>query len=209
MVKDQPVEAYWESNGNFVVLSDGTRYAGALVRHEMLHALIRNTRHSRAFYLERCAGVVSCGPSCIADAEPITVPATTPVVPSDSIDVWSTIEPSTPTSDIDSGFFTVTVWARNHSLHAVVVKLPPSGDPSPSFSFSYQIPASNPVSRSDRAFDPSSYYFLPGETKKRVFDLAVKTATISMQDMIVPGVYQVSGAYGPHAASAVSLAIGR
>src|SRR3954467_5075952 len=94
MVKGTPVDAYWEANGNFIVLSDGTRYAGALVRHEMLHAITRSTRHSRAFYLEKCAGVVSCGPSCVADAAPITVPAITPVVPPDSIDVWSTVEPS-------------------------------------------------------------------------------------------------------------------
>src|SRR5213596_323312 len=60
MVNGQAVEAYWEARGNFIVLSDGTKNAGALVRHEMLHVLTRNTRHARAFYLERCAGVVSC-----------------------------------------------------------------------------------------------------------------------------------------------------
>src|SRR5205809_833660 len=97
VVNGQAVEAYWEARGNFIVLSDGTKNAGALVRHEMLHVLTRNTRHARAFYLERCAGVVSCGPSCVADAEPIIVPTATPMVPPDSIDVWSTVEPSAPT----------------------------------------------------------------------------------------------------------------
>src|SRR4051812_39179280 len=35
VVNGQTVEAYWEGRGNFIVLSDGTKYAGALVRHEM------------------------------------------------------------------------------------------------------------------------------------------------------------------------------
>ena len=209
MMKGQPVEAYWESHGDFIVLSDGTKYAGALVRHEMLHAMTHSARHARAFYLEKCGGVVSCGPSCVADAEPIVVPPMTASVPPDSIDVWSTIEPSAPTFDIDSGFFTVTVWARNHSLHAVAVKLPPSGDPSPSLTFGYHIGGAAPIDRIDRAFDASSYYFLPGETKKRVFDLLVKGPAIEMKDVIAPGVYFVNGVYGLHSSANVLVAVGR
>jgi hypothetical protein len=197
-VKGQPVDAYWASAGNFIVLSTGTKYAGSLIRHEMLHALARSSRHTRTLFLQRCAGVVVCTQTCVADAEPIDVPTITPRVPPDSIDIWSTIEPSTPTSAVDSGFFTVTVWARNHSTRPVVVTLPPSGDAAPSLSFSYRIDGETfqvTMQHDDRAWDPGAYYFLPGETKREVFDMVVREKN-DMAFAIAPGVYQLNGAYG-------------
>ncbi|MBC7895821.1 MAG: hypothetical protein H7066_10415 [Cytophagaceae bacterium] len=58
--------AYWEERGNRIVLSDNVVDFGRGVRHEMLHALVRQRGHPRELFAERCAGVVQCEEQCAA-----------------------------------------------------------------------------------------------------------------------------------------------
>ena len=65
---DQDVSGYWTAGSNRIVLADNSRLDGAVVRHEMVHALIRTSGHPRSTFLEKCAGLVSCTAECVADA---------------------------------------------------------------------------------------------------------------------------------------------
>ena len=56
--------AYWEERGNRIVLSDNVVEFGRGVRHEMLHALVRQRGHPRELFAGRCAGVVQCEEQC-------------------------------------------------------------------------------------------------------------------------------------------------
>ena len=62
------VNGFWSRNGNRIVLSEGAVDEGSVVRHEMLHALTNDGRHTRQAFLERCAGVVACMSPCVEAA---------------------------------------------------------------------------------------------------------------------------------------------
>ena len=52
------VAAYWSPASNRIVLADFYEMQGKLVRHEMLHALLRVNGHPPEYFQGRCAGVV-------------------------------------------------------------------------------------------------------------------------------------------------------
>ena len=110
----------WLSSGNRIVLADSASGEGALVRHEMLHALLQRGGHDREYFLGRCAGVVSCLKECVADAGPASV-APAPLVTPESLEVSATADPVRPSVSIDEGYFTVTVTARNTAAHPVML----------------------------------------------------------------------------------------
>jgi hypothetical protein len=172
------VSGYWSSDHNRVVLAGNLQYNGPLVRHEMLHALLRNPSHSRNEFLDRCAGVVHCGTDCLKDAGTAPEPdADTPRVPPDSIDLGIELTPITPGVNTFSGYFTLAVTARNAADHPVIVTLQPPRDGNPSVSFTCQIigQGSN-LSFTEWAWDPAVTYFAAGETKRMLFDLAEGTS---------------------------------
>src|SRR5512140_245269 len=55
-LKGQTVSGYWTQGSNSIVVADSSRLDGSVIRHEMLHALIRGTGHPRSAFLEKCAG---------------------------------------------------------------------------------------------------------------------------------------------------------
>jgi hypothetical protein len=202
------VDAYWDSGSNTIVVNDAVKLTGSLIRHEMLHSITRSPAHLRSAFLERCGGVVVCIDSCITDAGPLTPPdASVPRVPPDSVEIFSSVHPPTPTSADTDGFFTLTVSARNPMNHPIVVLLPPSGDAGPSLSFSYKIIGDGgEIEYNVRAWDPEVTYFAAGETKREVFDMVVRPID-DMPFAILPGTYQILGAYGERPEAAWTLTI--
>src|SRR5712671_6242500 len=59
------VDGYWSLASNRIVLVADDTLDGGLVRHEMLHALVRVKGHPRSEFLQNCGGVVGCGPICV------------------------------------------------------------------------------------------------------------------------------------------------
>jgi hypothetical protein len=59
------VNGFWSRSGNRIVLAEGAVDDGFVVRHEMLHALTNDGRHTRQAFLERCAGLVACLSPCV------------------------------------------------------------------------------------------------------------------------------------------------
>jgi len=65
------VAGYWALKDSRIVLGGEAVLDGSVVRHEMLHALVRKASgHPREYFLQRCAGLVVCGPTCVADGGP-------------------------------------------------------------------------------------------------------------------------------------------
>jgi hypothetical protein len=179
------------------VLSAAAKLDGGHVRHEMLHALLGAGGHPRRYYLELCGGVVNCRESCIADSEPPPqVDPNTPRVTGEELEVRVEVAPTSPTRDEDDGFFTVTVSARNLALHPVVVTLVQyPGFPARGFFLNIVGPMGG-YGREEPVLDPAVSTFAAGETKRQVFDFAIRDTLAN--GGLPPGIYRVAGMYGEH-----------
>jgi hypothetical protein len=197
-----PLEDGTAVNGRFdpvnnrIVLAGNAELEGDLVRHEMLHALIRSPGHPRAAFIGRCGGVVVCTKACITDAAPAPQPdpmarAVSPA----AIQVALQVTPATPGAAVNGGNFMMTVTARNPSATPVIVQLQPSGDAGPSVSFSYRIRGKSRETWYDmRAEVPEDSWFAAGEVKQFIFDFHIGFGTTRYD--LPPGNYTFGGAYG-------------
>lgn len=206
---NQVVSGYWTAGSNRIVLADASRLDGAVVRHEMLHALIRISGHPRSAFLEKCAGIVSCAPECVADAGPAgTSNIAYPVVPPDSLDISIQILPDPPTLGVDNGVFSVIVSARNRAPFPVNVSLPLVGGlPVAPFSFeirSLVAPGPRITGVLDLS-DPSVTTFAAGETKRQYFDFVI--GSLVRNRTVAPGPYRFTGFYGARAAILTPITI--
>lgn len=200
--KTNDLSGYWSRGSNRIVLAGEAQRDGNVVRHEMLHALLRVAGHPRAAFLGGCAGLVECRQACVADAGP--PPPSDPAalsVTADALEVTVTVTPAQPSPAIDGGMFTVTVRARNPAPRPVVVALgtrSPSG-PGGSFSLDLRSPQLS-ILVSDPALDASVTRFVAGEIKQRVWEFIIGPDDNRQQ--LPPGRYQVRAAYDVHWAEA-------
>lgn len=189
------VQAYWSAGSNQIVLAGAAASDGAVVRHEMLHALLRRAGHPRAEFLERCGGVVDCGASCVRDAGPAPAPdAATDVYPS-ALEVGVALAPAVPTAARDDGHFAVVVTARNPAPAAVSVLL--RHDPFLPFRYGWGLVVAGPdgvVQLREPVRDPGLVRFAAGEEKRFVFDLVVGAATMARH--VPAGTYTLTASFG-------------
>jgi hypothetical protein len=199
------IEGYWSAGSNRVVLEADAKLDGAVVRHEMLHALLHEGGHSRTQFLGRCAGVVSCSIACVGDAGPAPPvdPGTTQVLPG-AITVGIAVEPAAPTATHDQGFFTITVTATNPASNPVTVLLPLPATPPRTFAFDLTGPPGRSI---DGVFqlDPSAATFAAGETKRQVFDFVV--GQLPFTRSLAPGNYTVLGSFGGKETAPISVVL--
>jgi len=202
LVNGQRVEGYWTSAGNTIVLAESAMLSGSLVRHEMLHSLERGDGHSRAYFLERCGGVVWCSGACLEDAgpPPPVDPAAARVAP-DALEIDVAIRPSSPSLGMYGGHFALIVTARNPRAGPVTVTLPTGtfGEPASAFEYRVETPVGGEGGRAP-AWDETVTRFAPGETKRQVFDFHIFTPGGS--GGIGSGTYRFFGAYGGRWAAA-------
>jgi hypothetical protein len=207
IVDGRHVEGYLTA-GNTIVLAEAAIYNGALVRHEMLHALHDVPGHPRDLFLGRCAGVVVCRGRCLEDAgHPPPANPASPLVGPSELEVGLELRPRPPSRGLYGGYFTLVVTARNPRSDSVIVELAPGpfGEPSVSFEWRMEDAVSARVGRA-RALDEGVRRFAPGETKRHVFDFNLFDPT-SGQGGIGPGTYRISGAYGGHSSAAQTVVI--
>jgi hypothetical protein len=166
------VNGRWDARANRIVLAGNDELAGDLVRHEMLHALIRAPGHPRAEFISRCGGVVVCTQQCISDAGPAPQPNPLAVsVAPTALQIGVEVAPRAPGSSINDGNFMMIVTARNPSSSPLIVQLPVSGDGGPPASFSYDLISSSRGQSYDmRAEVPEDSWFAPSEEKRFIFD---------------------------------------
>lgn len=199
------IDGYWSAATNRIVLSAKMKLDGGTVRHEMLHALLREGGHSRAQFLGQCAGVVTCTTACVEDAGPAppTDPASIEVLP-ESLTVGIAVEPAAPSAANDEGFFTMTVTARNPSSHPVTVLLPLPARPARTFAFDITGPGGRAIDGVIQ-LDPSANTFAAGETKQQVFDFVIGQQPLAR--VLPPGNYTVIGSYGGKETPPISLVL--
>ena len=187
---------YWSAPGNRIVLTTAVLRNGGSVRHEMLHALVRQPGHPRREFLEKCAGTVTCSTDCVSEAGAYPPPPETPIqMGADSIDITLDIAPQNPTSAHDDGFFTITVAVHNLSAHWA--SFPPlSGQEiTDTFRFDVHGPLGS-LTGEEFALDPSQTIFAPGETKKQVFDFVIGDDVFTHQ--LLAGDYVARGGYSDY-----------
>jgi hypothetical protein len=190
------VNARWDPVENRIILAGDTEFAGDLVRHEMLHALLGTGGHPRNAFIARCGGIVVCTQECIteAGAAPQPDPAAQFVAPS-ALEIGVQVTPAAPSSSVNGGNFMMVVTARNTSASPVIALLPPSGDAGPSGSFGFQIiGASGSSFFGERAEVPEVTRFAPFETKPFIFDFHIGQGETRYYRP--PGTFQFKGSYG-------------
>ncbi len=172
----ESINGYWSAASNRILLDFNDTINGGVVRHEMLHALLRVAGHPRSAFLDTCGGIVSCGRECVSDAGPApTRDASIARVSPNVLEVTTEVSPTTPSASADGGLASFTVSARNPLPYRVVVLLPEGAAGGASRSFQYGISKYSgwSVSSADLALDPSITFFEPGETKHDVFDFLI------------------------------------
>ena len=215
----EPVAGYWSLASNRIVLNSNDTVNGGVVRHEMLHALLRGQGHPRSAFLQKCGGVVSCPSLCVKDAgaPPSPDPATPRVTPAD-IEITSAVSVVSPSSATQPSFGTFTIFAHNPFAYPIVVVLPArSGGGTPT-TYQYGIirtVSGGGVGSGDLAYDIGVTYFAAGETKRDVFDFAIIVGDAPSLG-VVPGLgpvgialppetYLFSGDYGGHSATDIRI----
>ena len=193
-------EGYWSSGGNRIVLAGALTEVGPLVRHEMLHALVRGSGHPREYFLRRCTGEVVCAGACVTDAGPTPeAPAGTRVLTPQAMTLSVQIEPEPPTRAADGGFFTVALAVRNPTATPVQLRLAAS----PAGVGLLQATVTRTLRRHDfvRVIeDAESLRLEPGEERRWYFDLRVGDAwTADARQtavLVTPGPIAVAMALG-------------
>jgi hypothetical protein len=190
------VAGYWSLASDRILLAGTVALDGEVVRHEMLHALARVGGHPRAYFLDRCGGVVDCLSDCVSDGGPPPAfdPAT-PRIAATSLQPTITVFPTSPSRLVDDGFFTVTVSVTNTADHPVRAVTSDSNALNLGTTFVYRVMGpfggrSNLV----RPHDPGALRFAAHETKRQVFDFRVGS-DVAAGDFR-PGTYLIGGAFG-------------
>jgi hypothetical protein len=174
-VEGRPYVGYWYGERSSIALAAGLELDGPLVRHEMLHALLGRGDHPRAAFVETCGGVVECGDDCDALGESGRgVPADAREVAPSALEVSAAASPATPSVAADSGWFTLTVYARNKSAEPVWVRLPDE------MTFMY-VPLTDGYAGSYRQTAERRWAFRAGETRRHVFDVRYPAGTYTFE----------------------------
>ena len=182
----KPATAYWQQSANRVVITVPNVDNGAVVRHEMLHALIRAPGHPRSQFLGRCASVVRFGES-VPNEGWFHPPSGYLLLPTESLQVAAQAQ-LLPREADGQRWLAVHVSATNPRSVPVLAEV--RGGPAVYQTFTMN----GPISWSVDEADSSKFYFKPGETKEWLFESRV-TSDVT-QYHITPGTKVLQGGYG-------------
>lgn len=117
------VNGQWYRDGNRIVLAGTAVLQGEVVRHEMLHALVREPGHAREQFQARCGGIVDCGSACQDDGGgPPVVPTDAPRIPASALRFRMDVAGGGDFAR-DSGAVAVVITATNPNDHPVTAAL--------------------------------------------------------------------------------------
>lgn len=193
----------WDPWAERIILADGARSDGGVVRHEMLHALLWMRRqresdaaHPRDYFVKRCGGTVECVDACLEEEAPAAAdPASVTASPS-SLSVEVHVIPSAPGAGVADGFFMVIVTAENPSDHPVEVTLPTSGSGVARLSYRIEVDDlfGNGWWSDVESLAPEDARFAAHERKRFVFDLRARPGRTRWE--LPAGTYVFRGAFG-------------
>lgn len=207
---------YYSGASNRIVFADTAYLDGAVIRHEMLHAILGAgvQGHPRDQFLGRCLGVVTCEQACISDAGPAgpADPAAQGIDAS-ALRISGVVDPVSPNRGIDDGWFTFTISVTNPRTVPVLVSLEPSGDAGPPVSVSWTDERPGPDGGTYtryydyRALDAASVArFAAGETKRFVIDFQAGR-TEGVRWGMAPGPHALQGFYNGRALDRASAKV--
>jgi hypothetical protein len=185
----------WLSSGDRIVLADSGVESGPVVRHEMLHALLRTRGHARDQFLGRCASMVECHEACVRDAGRWLAPGRYTLLSPDSFVVSQQITLLPHEAD-GARWLTVEVSAQNPTSRAVLVATPQDWGIPRGFAFDVRPKGQAGLSIEQPAHDSSRIYFAPKETKRWLYEFRV---TSFLDGSHVPsGLIRLHTAYARH-----------
>lgn len=165
---------YWFRAGNRVVLAEPYRTNGAVVRHEMLHALLQRGDHRRVDFVDRCGGVVDFGDGLHEERAELLAapgPASPVLAPSEfGIELVLAPEPVGLTAP-DSGWLSAIVVVTNPRDEPVWARIERAGGDSAGPTLGVAVDGeSTRVTRTRYSAD-SLMAFGPREVKRQVLDV--------------------------------------
>lgn len=184
---DNTVDAKWLSSGNRVVLTPASSRDGGVVRHEMLHALLRRGGHPTEYFGAKCAALVKCELNCAPSEHDRGVSPSARVVDVGSLHVAIHVEPSPPSAGTDSGWVRIIVVATNMLAESVWVSLQ-GGYPFACYAAGVFSSVENPPG--------SSWAFRANESRSYTFDA-----------QFAPGSYAISCSFATNRASTFPLQV--
>jgi len=191
---------FWSGAGNRIVLAEGALDDGAVVRHEMLHALQPTAGHSRAF-VGQCGGLVICLSACreAAGRAPLVSHALRRV-DARAMQVDVAFDPSGESSATDD-HLTFIVTAHNPSADSVVVDLAPRAT-----MFRIELTsATDTIRNAVPWWESSELVFGPGETRRAVFDFR---ASVFARFRTIEGAVAIRGGFGARWSAPKSVTLG-
>lgn len=124
-IAGEAYDGYWFAADDRIVLSWPSVSDGRVVRHEMLHALLRSGAHPVEYFVTRCGPLAPCGTACSLPESSRGVSASAREMPSDSLSVSLSLSPTgAPALSIDSGWVTMMITATNTRGEPVWVPIP-------------------------------------------------------------------------------------
>ena len=177
----------WYAGTSSIVLTREFLSDPGVVRHEMLHALLRDAGHPGRVFRDGCAGYVVCAGSCGRSVGAVPdAPADAPRMPVDSLTVRQTLAPARITLRDGDAWFALVVEATNPRPYPVWVRLQPfPGRPGVARTFGYATSETSHQSELPR----DSISFGAGETKRYVFDLTVKQYLAESRTPVIRGFF--------------------
>jgi hypothetical protein len=182
--------AAWYSRTNEIVLGADRVSDGPVVRHEMLHAILGQTAHSRKYFIERCAGLVACSGHCVREAGgPVARDLSAPVVNAASMVVG--VDLGTRTLSLSSGTECVTLAISVTNPHPtpVRVNLQENAEPGPYPGFGWAMAHGGQAIGIQNGRIP----FAAGETQRHVFECAFTNTSLAAH--LSPGDHDVYGMF--------------
>jgi hypothetical protein len=197
------VNGAWYGDPNRIVLGDSVKFAGSLVRHEMLHALLQHGTHPRQQFLGNCSDIVVCIEKCVSDAGgPPDTSESAAILGPALLPAAVLVEPDTVSMSVDSGWTTITISITN------TTNAPARAAVDTSFGYpqSLVLWRSMPGWLGGPYEDQFDYYFTlapagtAGATRRDVFDMQVPFSN-------TPSQYVVTGLFGESPAPTKTLLV--
>ena len=182
----------WFVDGNRIVMVHGWQSLGNVVRHEMLHAIIRDGGHTKEYFHRKCADVVACGRDCVTQerlpgAQEVSI---------DVLEVDASLYPDAPSLIGQDGKATVVVRVRNPANGNVVVPVEKFTEAECAIGFqismtSESLPSNLACGYLPNVANDARVYFGPGETVSLLFETNLR-APLAFRRPIEPGQVTVS-----------------
>ena len=175
-VRDDQYDAYWYQKGNRIVVAERYALNGEVIRHEMLHALLRSGSHPSVQFTDHCGGVVSFGDDLHRlPASGKSLPAAdAPIVDASALLLTGDVSPDPVSAGTpDSGWVSASVLVTNPLDVPVRVRLSLIDALNPyRRTFGFLVVSTDSLAFLDGAtfFADSLMPFGPRETKRQVFD---------------------------------------